>query len=409
MAEVDPMKRRGFLTAGLTSLALPALGAAPASGAFPFSLFETAGLRRFGYPVHTVLPEVSLPPNTRFRLIRNGRPVPAQFRKFASNGRERVALEFNASPGPLDTEQYVVEFGESVEPGPGPRPGTTVKSVGDDFLVEHGAALKFVVPGNLLGFLKSVGNGKREYLQGASHGLSIRLKDGRSLRLGEKGPEGLPIRGTISYEGPQAIGLLFDSPGPDASKLPIATFLELHFPSSKSWVETLWMVEDPEGQVAGLDVDLRLAIEGEPTLVDLGANTTVYGTIRNQERMILTAGLEPEPWVVEKGPADRRERFAVGTSPVQRREGWAHVMDATRCTAIAVDRFGEQFDRIDIEAGGRVRLTRNSAKPEATTPKGPKQMHFWFHFVSMPVQVGAATSPQAMLSPLRVFWEGRSR
>ena len=352
-------------------------------------MFETAGLRRFGYPIHTVLPDVPLPAATWFRLIRNGRTVPAQFRKFAWNGRELVALEFNASPGPLDTEQYVVEFGESVEPGPEPRPGTTVKSVGDDFLVERGAALKFVVPRNLLGFLKSVGNGKREYLQGTSPGLSIRLKDGSSLRLGEKGPEGLPLRGTISYQGPLAIGLLFDSDGPDASKLPITTFLELHFPSSKSWVETLWMVEDPEGQVAGLDVDLRLAIAGEPTLVDLGANTTVYGTIRNQERMILTAGLEHEPWVVEKGPADRRERFAVGTDPARRPEGWAHVMDGTRCTALAVNRFGESFDRIDIEAGGRVRLTRDTAKPGAAIPKGPKPMRFWFHFVSMPVQVGA--------------------
>jgi hypothetical protein len=32
----------------------------------------------------------------------------------------------------------------------------------------------------------------------------------------------------------------------------------------------------------------------------------------------------------------------------------------------------------------------------------PKALTCWFHFVQMPVQVGAATSPQAILAPLEV-------
>jgi len=34
-----------------------------------------------------------------------------------------------------------------------------------------------------------------------------------------------------------------------------------------------------------------------------------------------------------------------------------------------------------------------------------RYLHFWLHFVGMPVQLGAATSPQAILNPLRVEWQ----
>jgi hypothetical protein len=416
LTEVDLVKRRGFLRAGLASLALPALGAAPSSGTFRFSVSETAGLRRFGYPVHTVLPELPVAAETRFRLTRDGRAIPAQFRKVAWEGREQIALDFNASPGPLESQSYVVAFGDSVEPGPEPRQGMTAKSVDSDFLVEHGSSLKFVVPRDLRSFLKAVSGGKREYLQTASSGLSIHLQDGRSLHLGEKGPDRLEMRGAIDRQGPLAIGLRFDSTAADGVNPPIATSLDLTFPSSKSWVETRWTVEDLAGQVAGLSVDLRLAVAGEPTLVDLGADSTVYGAIRAQERISLSARPGEGPpgpsqrWIVTKGAPNRKEPLAVMSRSNLLAEGWAHIMDAARCTAVAVADFGRTTeDSIDVTAEGRVYLARNFNDLEGVPTKGRKLLRFWFHFVSMPVQVGAATSPQAMLAPLRVSREGESR
>jgi hypothetical protein len=148
-------------------------------------------------------------------------------------------------------------------------------------------------------------------------------------------------------------------------------------------------------------------IEGEPTLVDLGAIATVYGQLRKQERMILTAECSPgekgHRFVIQKGPPDKLERFAEGGRLFWPVEGWAHVMDATRCTALAVSEFGQRtIDRIDVEAGGRVRLERDYSGPNVSAPKHAKSLAFWFHFVPMPVHVGAATSPQAMLAPLSV-------
>jgi hypothetical protein len=78
-------------------------------------------------------------------------------------------------------------------------------------------------------------------------------------------------------------------------------------------------------------------------------------------------------------------------------------MDESRCTAVAVARFGrESRDRIEVEADGRVRICREFAGTVAAPAAGPKALTCWFHFVPMPVQVGAATSPQATLAPLEV-------
>jgi hypothetical protein len=83
-----------------------------------------------------------------------------------------------------------------------------------------------------------------------------------------------------------------------------------------------------------------------------------------------------------------------------RAEGWVHVMDKQRATAIAIAGFGsETRDRIEVSSDGRLLIRRDFLRG------GERNLHFWLHFVSMPVQVGAATSPQAMQSPLLVEWD----
>jgi hypothetical protein len=79
-------------------------------------------------------------------------------------------------------------------------------------------------------------------------------------------------------------------------------------------------------------------------------------------------------------------------------------MDRERCTAVAVEGFAAgPGAEIAVGADGRLRLWRPFARP------GPKRLAFWLHFVGMPVQVGAATSPQAMLAPPRVEVRGGER
>ena len=59
-----------------------------------------------------------------------------------------------------------------------------------------------------------------------------------------------------------------------------------------------------------------------------------------------------------------------------------------------MDDFGKgAVDEIRAEADGWLRLLRRFARPM----KGTRKMYFWLHFVDVPVQVGALTSPQAMM------------
>lgn len=88
-------------------------------------------------------------------------------------------------------------------------------------------------------------------------------------------------------------------------------------------------------------------------------------------------------------------------------EGWAHVMDRSRCTAAAVADFGRSgADQIRVAASGALDMTRHfpDARERTGGAKERKTLRFWLHFVTNPVQIGAVTSPQAMLAPLDVTW-----
>ncbi len=85
-----------------------------------------------------------------------------------------------------------------------------VERVVDDFRVSHGSTLAFIVPGDLLGFLKGVVNAKTEFVAEGSEGLVLRLKDGTVLRVGGPGTDDAPMRATVAREGPVAVGLRFE-------------------------------------------------------------------------------------------------------------------------------------------------------------------------------------------------------
>ena len=377
---------------------------------------ETAGLRRFSYPVHTVLPPVA--PGLSFRLLKEGRVVPAQFRPMtAADGRPVLALDFTSRLGPLESERYVVEVRAGVDPGPEPKRGMQVEEAEASFRVQSGTTLTYTIGARLPGCLESVANGGREYLEPGTCGFFLRRNESSGDRLVRLGDDGRATRATITRQGPLAVGLRYEATTDALGAGPVSTNVDLTFPSSKSWVEAIWRVDDPLGLVAGLQVDLRLELEGGLALVDLGTAATIYGVLRGRERMTLTAGTAPgfpapaRPWVVEKGLAGTMTTFAEApTRDAPPAEGWAHVMDASRCTALAIAGFGGQAaDRIEIESDGRVRLARDFAGGQSAPPGGPKVLRFWFHFVPMPVQIGAATSPQAMLAPLAVAWDDPRR
>ena len=406
--------RRDVLRCGLVALAAPiemGMTRQADRGVRSFRLVEPAGLRRFGYPVQTQIPGAS--EGLHFRLIRDGRAIPAQFRTVdGPGGRKDVILDFVASPGPLETSHYQVQFGREVEPGPEPAGAFKVERRDSQILISQGSALTFEIAEDLTGFLRSVGSPRLSYLRNDSAGLSILERGGTSFVPVASTEKRNAIKTTVSRQGPFAVGLRSEWPGPGDAR----SVLNLTIPHSKSWVQAVWFVDDPNRRIAGLGLDLNLLIEGSPTLLDLGAGSTVYGQLKGNQRSELIAGkavgeTEPESgtgWVVRSGDGARPPILAASTAESPRAaEGWAHVMDARRCTALAVANFGRVGARemIRVTSDGKLALTREFALGDSEPKVGPKTLEFWLHFVPMPVQVGAATSPQAILAPLIVEWD----
>jgi hypothetical protein len=357
-----------------------------------------------------VLPGAPAVEGGRFRLLQNGIPVTAQFRPVGGTDKEpgRVYLDFNVNHGPLEKQTYLVEFDPAGQPGPERKGGMRVETVGDAITVLHSPSLDFVVPRDLLGLLRHVHGGKTDYLRPGSPGLLIRSRDQAEFRVG-----GTSTAGRVTRTGPLATALRFEGTATPAGGRGVASVVEMEFPSSKSWVQVTWTVADAEGQVAGLAAELNLNTEAAPTLVDFGAGSYVYVPLRKGQRAVMRAG-PPGPGAAEGVPAwttlvglPGALKPYVVAPPGGRAipaEGWAHVMDQKRCTAVAVQGFAAagQESELRVDADGRLRLERTFARAGGLMPRGPKRLAFWLHFVPMPVQVGAATSPQAMLAPLRV-------
>jgi hypothetical protein len=422
--ENHPISRRGFVgtCAAIAASASPGVSlAAAAEGQGKgqeerrtFRLKETAGLRRFGYPVHTILP--GAPASTKFRLERDGKPISAQFRQVpAADGAPSIALDFNASPGPLETETYTVRSGTGVIPGPEPKSGMSVEHVGDVFRVSNASVLLFSLADHLGGFLRAVRNASLDFMADSGSGLAITDTKGRSKSVGTsgRGTADADFRGTVIRAGPMSVGLRFAGSTKLEDLGAVRSVVDLTFPNSKSWVEARWTIEDPDGIVGALGVQLQFKLEGEPIVLDFGASNTVYGSVRARESMALVAGDIPglaslgSAWRVWKMGASAASTFASAVSrDAHAAEGWAHVMDRQRCSAVAVAGFGRgSRDELRFEATGTLMINRRFPLSEPGTPRTPKTLRFWVHFVTNPVQIGAVTSPQAMLAPLEVDWE----
>jgi hypothetical protein len=405
----------GTLAVGLAAWVIIAPGGpsvgAESKGVWRFTLVvkETAGIRRFGYPVRAIL---LMSPAYRFRLLEKGKPVAAQFRPWYRDPSPRpfggggplVRLDFNVSLAPHETRKYVVEYGPEVKPGPEPSRGMKVVMEADLIRVVHSPGLEFVVPRNLLGLVRSVKTAKTDYLRPGSAGLMIRYRDNILYRAGGFGPWGKPTQGGVVTKGPLAVAVRFNSTEALRGNRSVRSVVEMDFPRSKSWVRVTWTVDDPEGFVAGLGADLNLNLRAEPALVDFGAGSYVYAHLRKGQTAKLRSWSEKKatPWETLLGREDALASYVQGNGIPA--EGWAHAMDRQRCTAAAVADFaraGEEGE-ITVSADGRLQIWKQFSPDGKPPPSGKKVFTFWLHFVGMPVQVGAVTSPQAMLAPLQV-------
>ncbi|WP_435022182.1 hypothetical protein TA3x_002779 [Tundrisphaera sp. TA3] len=237
--------RRDALRAGLASMSFLALGQAPRlSGVASFRLIEREGLRRMAEPVSTTLPVPGR--GLGFRLVRDGRAIPAQFRPAAPDPAcPGIRLDFAADLGPGEVARYEVHFGPAVESGPDPAARWALDPTPDEFIITRDRVELFSIDRSLRDPGRPSGPAPREGLMRLAPGPSIFLRDGRRIRPGS-------ATGTITREGPFAIGLRFAWDGPPG----VASTLDLDFPTTRDQAIVAWTVQDPDDRAATLEFEL---------------------------------------------------------------------------------------------------------------------------------------------------------
>ena len=178
---IQGINRRELICTGTAA----AMGAAwcrtpPRAARVRLRVEETAGLRRFGYPIHVNLP--GLPAETHLRLIKGGTVIPAQFRQVTSTeGVAVTAVDFNVSLDPLATQDYEITLGDQERPGPEPAGGLKVQRKDGAFCVS-GSGVNYEVPVDLVGFLRRVSNDGKEFVKEGSLGFWLRqIEPGRDF------------------------------------------------------------------------------------------------------------------------------------------------------------------------------------------------------------------------------------
>lgn len=399
----------------LTALALIAAGPYAAAAdehrdrrIVQFEVRETAGVRRRSDVVAAKLTLTSpVPAATNFRVLRDGKPIVSQIRAISRRSKqiEAVRIDFIDNFAPLEKRKYQLEYGSKVPQSDEQKTGFELRETDAAFHISNRGRIEWTVRKDLNGLFRFRLNPDIEYVQADSAGLVFRTRDGELHRLADQKPSAV----LVTRKGPIACALEFqfaDWPKGATSKV------ELEFVRTKSWVRATWTISEGK-DVAGLGAELRLELKGREKLIDFGADDFVYTTVRAGEMAVLDAGPlalgeRKAPWVVLRGKPNALQPQVVAppgntTSGVG---GWAHVMDDSRCTAIAVGDFARLTrDRIEVDGNGRLLMYRDFGTSAATTNR--KILEFWVHFVGMPVHFGARTSPQAMRSPLQVFWLNR--
>ncbi len=371
----------------------------------PFEVREAAGIRRRSDVVSArYVFKSPITEKMNFRVMQDGETVPSQIRPVKNTSGEisAVTIDFVANFAPMETRQYELVYGANLTTTQEPTSGFELKETDDAFLISNRDRIVWTVQRDLSGLFRFRRNPDVEYVKPISAGLLFRDTGGTEHRLADQKPTAV----RVTRQGPIASALEYQfNDWPKGGR----STVELEFVRSKSWARVTWTVESAM-EITGMSAELSLDLEGREKLIDFGADDFVYATVKEDETAILTAGPitpdEPQhAWTVQHGKSDSLAPFVVG-QPGQSTTGiggWAHVLDDTRCTAVAVGDFAKSTrDRIEVDGSGRLLMAREF--DEQSDSAATKKFEFWVHFVSVPVHIGARTSPQAMRSPLQVRW-----
>jgi hypothetical protein len=336
-----------FFTCGLNLFAEP----------MTLTIGETAGLRRFGYPVTASLdvPRGALAnAGAAMLLDAAGQEVRAQFTAMSTweDGSVRTLdVDFVSSLAPLASQSFRVETDSS--PQPALSNGLTVTETEDEITVTS-AAIRHRIRRDGKPLLSSIAFGKQEFL--AAGGVTTALATG-PVEVLKRGPFNVTLR-------------LGD--------------VRLEYVSTKSWVK----ITQRAAASTELAVDAHFSLPELPLLWDFGVRSWLYGSLSKADQTALLRQ-SLTGWRVFTGKgSEPATLFATGKFC----EGWGHLAGRERVVA---------FGMVDFTADGEPNF-HLSADGHVRTAVERKELTVYFHVVGHPVQVTALTSPPSMLSPLSV-------
>ena len=162
-----------------------------------FTVRETAGLRRFGYPVRATINRGDA---GSLLLLEEGKPVPAQF---TARGPNTTEIDFAVSLGPNERRHYRVKTGVPAAPSA----GIECEETADSMVARQPGGPEYVIPKNLVGLLSRAGPPEMPHLRPGSFGLAMIYRDGSTHKItADPGAE-------IFKKGPFACGFRFTSRG----------------------------------------------------------------------------------------------------------------------------------------------------------------------------------------------------
>lgn len=326
-----------------------------------FQVRETAGLRRFGYPVTASLavPEGHLRSMEAVVMLDAAdHPVPAQFTAMSAwpdGSIKSFDADFTSSIGPHESDTYRVDLKPDAKPVPAA--GLSVSETSDEIIVSS-SSIRHRIRRDGKPLLSSVAFGNDEFL--SADGITTTQKPG-VVEILKSGPFNVKVR-------------LGD--------------VRLEYVSSKSWVK----ITQNAMHATDLAVDAHFVMPETPVVWDFGAGGWLYGSCGTREQTALLQ-LNPDNWQVFTGKYDEQTLFATGHTV----EGWGHLADRDHVVAFGVMDFSsDRTSNFSINGEGRFLAAAQR-----------KDLTVYFHFVKNPVQVTAVTSPASMLAPLIVTIDGK--
>jgi hypothetical protein len=171
--------------------------------------------------------------------------------------------------------------------------------------------------------------------------------------------------------------------------------ITIEMPNSKTMVKIAASIEDPGRRLRQIGVATPLAFGPLPWVWDFGTSRWTYGSFRTAADSVTLTQSPDSNWTVQAGGQLVEKSPAGHADPIR----WGHIQDGKEVIAFAVERSPQQSGTF------RVTLNGTGQANYAFAPASPAAHHdfaVYQHFVTAPVQIGAVTTPSAILSPLKV-------